>query len=260
MKSLLRSRILLVVVAVSSLLAPRATAQIIVGAPRVGDPVMVGRINFGPAFGIAEFQMGQIFRTPDILSTSLTSWSLWTTSVRTADDPEFNSTAPLQLSILKWDGSLPVGPALFTSAPITPTSSSNLGDQITLAIGLELDPTQLYIALVSAAGPPPTTLNQYAQSSINVTCNGPCSNTDLYVDGGLVAFQTSFNPATQMYRDITDHPLVFNYGADEDMSFQATFNAPVTATPEPASMVLMATGLLGLGGFARRRRTSAGVA
>ena len=31
-------------------------------------------------------------------------------------------------------------------------------------------------------------------------------------------------------------------------------NTPVTATPEPASLALMATGLLGIGGFAARRR------
>jgi hypothetical protein len=46
------------------------------------------------------------------------------------------------------------------------------------------------------------------------------------------------------------------HGDRVDMTFRATFDSPVTATPEPASMTLMATGLVGMVGFARRRRKS----
>jgi hypothetical protein len=74
--------------------------------------------------------------------------------------------------------------------------------------------------------------------------------------------------ATQAYTDVTANATYgvlggfedLNGGGDRDyndLMFEfsnVTTTPPVTSTPEPASMTLMATGIAGLGGFVRRRR------
>ena len=246
------------VAAVAPLAAPVHAQTVTIGASRQTEFAPLGFLNEGTA-GRSETQIGgQLFQTPNNVSTSLTSWSFWASNYLAGSSGSEFTTALLRLTILEWDGSAPVGPALFTSAPITPTNTDPTGvaDEFTIAVGLTLDPTKVYLALVSAVDQ--GVANQL--SPVPFGCNhGFClpALPDLYPGGGLVFIQTAFDPVTQMFRGIDDQPYIVSLGDQADMTFEATFNSSLTATPEPASMTLMATGLIGIAGFARRRRKSA---
>lgn len=73
--------------------------------------------------------------------------------------------------------------------------------------------------------------------------------------------------ATQVFNDVTANATYTTLGGFEDLpgggdkdhndlmfEFSNVRTTPVTATPEPASIVLLATGLAALGGWARKRR------
>lgn len=95
----------------------------------------------------------------------------------------------------------------------------------------------------------------YVQTTGNNWFSGPASgNSD-----GVVHF------ATQAFNDVTAHATYstlagfedLNGGGDRDYNDVMFEVSGVTATPEPATVSLLATGLLGMAGVAYRRRKAA---
>ena len=174
-----------------------------------------------------EFTLGQTFRTPDAEHIQLDAWSFWL---------EGSDVASTQIQIFEWANNGLLGDALFTSAVVTALSSVFAKTTVE-PTGLILDPTKTYLALLN-----PVT----AILTADAVCGPNCGGVDQYSAGQLVQFTTTSS-------DATDHPTIRL--APADVVFEASFSAPaVTATPEPATVGLLAVGLVGVGGIARRKK------
>ena len=84
------------------------------------------------------------------------------------------------------------------------------------------------------------------------TAGGELQGMNVYGTAGNVYADGSF--LYQNYNGGIDTSPYLNGYPDEDTSFREFASTAVVATPEPAGMVLMATGLIGVVGVARRRR------
>ena len=164
---------------------------------------------------------GQSFVAPDG-SPQLTDISFWMGGIYS-----------VRLEIFSFNGTGPAGSALFTSALL----SRNVRgfDQETFAIGaLALDPGASYIAIL------------HPQSGLpNVLWSG---ETDPYAAGKM--YLATSNPADAT----TAHYDTDIMGSGTDLTMVANFTQATTVTPEPASMLLVATGLLGMFAGGRRMR------
>ena len=147
----------------------------------------------------------------------------------------------LRTYLYAWNGSRPTGPALFQSATFSPPATNGFVFH-TFTPNVSLTPGGSYAFFVSGIGlaqPAGFTIYGFAQRGTNPV--------DVYTQGLRV------NANTTSFADITSTTWYQSY--DRDIAFRAEFTAgPAVATPEPASIALVATGLLAVGVPAVRRK------
>jgi hypothetical protein len=130
-----------------------------------------------------------------------------------------------------WGGSGTTGNSLFSSAEYEAPGSTSWSP-INIAIGgLNLTANQTYVFFLQGT----SGTGEYGQSAGDFN--------DPYADGRFVYS----GDGGASWADL---------GSQYDLAFEANF----TATPEPASMLLMATGLSGVAAWRRRRRKSEALA
>lgn len=153
-----------------------------------------------------------------------------------------------QAQIFAWNGSAVTGSALYASSPFAPVTSSGWIDFSAGGVGLNSGSS--YLALISMA------TNTTPAGCPNCYWNLGRDLQNPYAGGHDVftTFLTSPPSLSDVQTAVWNTLTQAAPGNDQDFAFRATFT---TVTPEPGSIVLLATGLVGIGLVMRRRRRRA---
>lgn len=208
----------------------------VAGAQTIDTRLPAGIANVSGGAGL----YAQTFTAPTG-AIAITDFSLW------AGHTEATPGYDVRALLFAFDGTRPVGDALATSAwrPTAPIAAGSPGVEETfLTPGVAVTAGATYIAILQRAGA--GILEMGLASRID---HGFFEST--YAGGAFWVGE----PVAPDPRDAGWFTDVFNVGSD--LAFVAHFtSAPTTTTPEPGTWALLATGLVGVAGLARRRRAA----
>jgi hypothetical protein len=178
--------------------------------------------------------VGQTFMAGGAYMNSFSFWFGPGFSFNYAGEGDPSSGALLVPYIMAWDGTNVVGSALFQGAA-TLVSGLSTYQRYDFATGdLALAPGTMYVAFVQAVD------DDIHTGNVRV---GRTAGT------GAVATNVQGQPVQELTEDwyLANTGVALNFAADFS-------NAPVTATPEPATLMLLASGMAGLAGTRLRRK------